>query len=88
MCLHETRHPAPLQGLLHNQECGVHLKDSLDPEDKCGEVYQCKCDKCGQLYVGETERSLGERSQEHDKSVEEGDSNSALSQPQVKMDMW
>ena len=35
------------------------------------------------MYVGETERSLGERTQEHDKSVKEGDSKSALSQHQV-----
>ena len=37
----------------------------------------------GQLYVEETERSLGERTQEHDKSVNEGDSKSALSQYQM-----
>ena len=57
-------------------------KDPLDPEDKCGVIYESKFDECGQLYVGEMERSLGERTQEHDKSVKEGDSKSPLSQHQ------
>ena len=38
---------------------------------------------CGELYVGETVRSLGERTQEHNKFVKKGDSKSALSQHQV-----
>ena len=33
--------------------------------------------------MGDTDRSLGERTQEHDKSMKEGDSKSALSQHQV-----
>ena len=59
------------------------LKDSLDQEGKCGVIYECKCEQFSQLYVSEMERSLGERVQEHDKSVKEGDSKSALSQHQV-----
>ena len=43
-------------------------KDPLGLEEKCGVVYECKCEECGQLYVGETDISLGERAQEHDKS--------------------
>ena len=35
------------------------------------------------MWMGEMERSLGQRTQEHDKSVKEGDSNSALSQCHV-----
>ena len=35
------------------------------------------------MYVGEMERSLGERAQERDKSIKEGDSESALSEHQV-----
>ena len=35
------------------------------------------------MYVGEIERSLGERTQEHDKSVKMGESKSAISQHQV-----
>ena len=35
------------------------------------------------MYMGEMDRSLGERTQEYDKSVKEGDSNLALSQHQV-----
>ena len=48
-------------------------------------VYECKREECGQLYVGpgERERSIGERMQEHDKSVKEGESKLALSQYQV-----
>ena len=57
--------------------------DPLDPAEKCGVVYKCKCEACVQLYVGETERSLRERAQEHNKSVKEGDSKSGHSQHQV-----
>ena len=35
------------------------------------------------MYVGEMERSLGEKAVEHDNSVKEGDSNLALIQHQV-----
>ena len=35
------------------------------------------------MYVGETVRAVGERTQEHDKSVKERDSKSALSQHQM-----
>ena len=35
-------------------------KDPQGPEEKCGMVYECKCEECGQLYVGEMERSLGD----------------------------
>ena len=50
--------------------------DHVEPEEKCGIVYECKNEEYGQLYVGVMERSLGERAQEHDKSVKEGDSKS------------
>ena len=46
-------------------------------------IYECKCEECGEVYVEETERSLVERIQEHDKSVKEGYSKLALSQHQV-----
>ena len=55
----------------------------MDPEEKCGVVYKCKCEECRQLYMGEMETSLGERMQDHDKSVKEGDLESTLSQYQV-----
>ena len=57
----------------------VHMKDPLDPVEKYGMIYECKCEECGEFYVGETDRSLGERTQGHDKSVKEGHSKSALS---------
>ena len=37
----------------------VHPKGPLDPEDKCGVIYECKCEECVELYVGEREGSLG-----------------------------
>ncbi|KAI8500198.1 hypothetical protein Bbelb_217640 [Branchiostoma belcheri] len=39
---------------------------------------------CGEVYVGETERSLGERTDEHQKSVDRQDGKSALSQHELK----
>ena len=62
-----------------HQKCSCMPKGSPEPR-KSRVVYKCKCEECGQLYVGETERSLGERAQEHDKLVKEGDSKSALIQ--------
>ena len=58
----------------------------MDMEEKCRVLYKCKYEECGKLYVGEIEISLhvSERAQEHDKSVKEGESKSALSQHQVK----
>ena len=38
----------------------IHSKDPLDPEEKCGVVYECKYEECGQLYMRETEKSVGE----------------------------
>ena len=61
----------------------VHVKDPLDP--KRNVVWYMRIEEFGQLYVGEMERFLGEsqRAQEHDKSVKEGVSKSALSQHEV-----
>ena len=33
----------------------VRLKDPLEPEEQCGVVYECDCDVCGQIDVGEME---------------------------------
>mgnify|MGYP001824971233 CR=1 FL=1 len=60
----------------------VRPKDPLDTNEQCGVVYQCACEVCGESYVGETGRSLGERIAEHQKSVDKGDMSSALSQHQ------
>ena len=46
-------------------QVAVCLKDPLEPEEKCGVAYKCKCEECSQLYVGKTERSLGERYQKN-----------------------
>ena len=60
----------------------VSPKDPLDHSERCGVIYECACDVCGERYVGETGRSLGERMEEHAKSVEKCDQKSALSQHQ------
>ena len=56
----------------------VRPKDPLDPSEQCGVVYESDCDVCGEVYVGETGRYLGERIAEHQKSMEKQDQKSAL----------
>ena len=58
----------------------VRPKDPLLPSEKCGVIYKIACEQCGESYVGETERSLGERTSEHQKSIDNKDCKSALSQ--------
>ena len=43
----------------------VSHKDPLDIGEQCRVIYECTCDVCGELYVGETGRYLGERVEEH-----------------------
>ena len=62
----------------------VNPKDPLAKEEKCGVIYKCQCRECGEVYVGESERSLGVRAEEHDKSLVKRDSKSALSQHQER----
>ena len=62
----------------------VKPKDPLDDMEKCGVIYKVGCEECGQVYVGETERSLGERTLEHQKSLNREDCKSALSQHQMQ----
>ena len=59
-------------------------KDPLLPVEKCGVIYKFACEQYGEVYVGETERSLGERTMEHQKSLDRLDSKSALSQHHLK----
>ena len=58
----------------------VSPKDPLDSDEQCGVIYQCACDVCVELYVGETGRSLEERVAKHGRSIERQDSKLALSQ--------
>ena len=60
----------------------VSPKDIMDTDELCGMIYECECDVCGEVYVEEIERSLGHRTEEHAKSIEKGESKSALSQHQ------
>ena len=50
----------------------VRPKDPLDTGEQCGVVYQCSCEVCGEKYVGETGRSLGDRIMEHQKVCGKG----------------
>ena len=43
----------------------VHPKDKTDPLEKSGVMYHIKCNDCPDDYVGETERILNARFQEH-----------------------
>ena len=54
----------------------------MKPNEQCGVVYETECQVCGERYIGETGRSLGERVEEHEKSVAKSDSKSAFSQHQ------
>ena len=36
-------------------------KDPFDVGEQCGVIYERACDVCGELYVGETGRSLVEK---------------------------
>ena len=60
----------------------VHPKDKLKPSEQCGAVYQLECQVCQEKYIGESGRSLLERIEEHQKSIDNRDSKSALSQHQ------
>ena len=62
----------------------VRPKDKLTVHEKCGVVYETECEQCGECYIGETGRSMGERAEEHDKSIRKRDSKSALSEHQEK----
>ena len=39
----------------------VSPRDPLDLGEQCGVIYECACEVCGTLYVGETGRSMRER---------------------------
>ena len=62
----------------------VRPKDKLEIHEKCGVVYETECGQCGESYIGETGRSMGERAEEHDKSIRKRDCKSALSEHQDK----
>ena len=57
----------------------VSPKDPLEKHEQCGVIYECGCEVCVKLYVGETGMSLGGRVEEHAKSLIRGDEISALS---------
>ena len=62
----------------------VHPKDKVHPLYKCGTVYCIECDECEGKYIGESGRTLATRITDHNKSIEKGDSKSALSQHNIE----
>ena len=57
----------------------VKPKDSLNPFNRCGVIYNIKCQDYEAQYIGETAKRLATRLKEHRKSVSEADFKSALS---------
>ena len=45
----------------------VSPKDPVDTCEHCGVIYECSCEVCGKIYIGETRRSLVDRVEEHAK---------------------
>ena len=60
----------------------VNPKDPLDMKEQCQVIYEYECDVCREIYIGETEISLGQRAEEHAKLIDKRNSKSALSQHQ------
>ena len=65
----------------------VRPKEPLEKHEQCGVIHECGCKVSEKLYVGETGRSLGERVEEHTKSLIKGDVKSTLSQHQLIQDI-
>ena len=57
----------------------VSPTDPLDSDEQCRIIYECGCNVCGELFVGETGRLLEKKVEEHEKSIERHDSMSVLS---------
>ena len=48
------------------------------PEKKKGVVYEVPCQDCGEVYVGETGRTLKKRISEHKQAVKKGDRKNGI----------
>ena len=57
--------------LCHVTPLSTH--NQIMDEDKCGVIYNIKCQDCDAEYVRETTRRLGTRPNEHRKSVQASD---------------
>ena len=64
--------PGPIQWLLCNK-----MKDEFPPKKRKGVVYEVPCDDCELTYVGETLRTIENRSKEHKRCVERGDTKAS-----------
>ena len=58
--------------LSHRLSCKIRLKlcnfkDNREPPNQAGVVYKMSCNDCNALYIGETDRLLKERTEEHRK---------------------
>ena len=54
-------------------------KDPVPKENRSGVIYQIPCSRCPQTYIGQTDRTLGQRLKEHQRAVRDRNiSTSAL----------
>lgn len=49
----------------------VHPKDPTPKDYRAGVVYQIPCSSCPQSYIGQTDRTLGQRLKEHKRAVKD-----------------
>ena len=56
----------------------VRVKNKIPPEKKKGVVYEVPCQDCGEVYVGETGRTLKKRISEHKQAVKKGDRKNGI----------
>ena len=61
------------------QQVLVRPKDPVLKENRSGVIYQIPCSRCPQTYIGQTDRTLGQRLKEHQRAVRDRNiSTSAL----------
>ena len=58
----------------------THVNSVVSP------FYECSCEVCWEVHVGETGTSLGERVEEHAKSIKRGTRNQPLVNTRSRVD--
>ena len=64
----------------------VTPKDKAKVQEQPGVVYRIPCEECNKVYVGETKRTLGERSEEHTANI--ANNLSAVAEKQITSQIW